>query len=389
MQIGTWKRTARVARFAEARNRLARQPEIKELRHRVGELQPQPRFDELHPFAAVSDAVAEHHHALRRHERAGRRSRHFATHDRHEPHLADIHDGRGLLALRLDGEGMLAGGRQRHPPEPARDEVLEMARLLDDEREPLATDLDRDVAAAVPVAAALPDLDLERARLRDGELPVGPVGGVHPVAEAILVRRRLIAHHHAVRGRLAGAQQNFAGGLLNDWLTFRRGPECERTQVKVRMAHRLIGQRHRERFRLRQVNPTHGCRRGPFGQFGTESLSRDADLNLRGFEAGGVQHHVVTAPTRGFEIPLPDTCAERIERQQGLPRRRQRRLRFADHPRLGRGENDPSIGQLFGGEGVRQETAQSQQDTEPATHAKGFHARHAAVRKRRKKALHY
>ena len=69
---------------------------------------------------------------------------------------------------------------------------------------------DFDLAAALPLAAALQHLDGERARLRDRELPRRPVVLVHPVAERVLVRQRLVAQHDAVDLGRAGVQRDRA-----------------------------------------------------------------------------------------------------------------------------------------------------------------------------------
>ena len=81
-----------------------------------------------------------------------------------------------------------------------------MTGFLDDEGELLAADLNFGVAAPLPFAAALPELNIERARLRHAELPLSPVVRVHPVAETVFVRRGFVAHHDTVRCRVTRQQ---------------------------------------------------------------------------------------------------------------------------------------------------------------------------------------
>ena len=85
-----------------------------------------------------------------------------------------------------------------------------MAGLLDNERESLSADLDRNVAAALFFAAALPELDLKRARPRERKLPLRPIVWIDPVTKAVFIRRRFVTHHDGVSYRVARLEDDGA-----------------------------------------------------------------------------------------------------------------------------------------------------------------------------------
>ena len=87
------------------------------------------------------------------------------------------------------------------------------------------TDFDPRVAAALSFPAALPDLDLEGARLRNGEFPLRPIVRIDPIAEAIFIRRGFVAHHDAMRCGVVREQRDGARVLLRDRLAFGCWPE--------------------------------------------------------------------------------------------------------------------------------------------------------------------
>src|SRR5438034_2408573 len=182
----------------KARDGFARQAEVNELRMRPWESGAKIRLDGLHVFAAVSNAIAQKHDAgLKKHLGLSRDFPRRAH--RSQSNLLHVHDRAGLLPHRSDRQGMRFRFPQIHLPEVARREILKVSGFLDDKVKFLAADFDLGVASALSFPAALPDLDLERAGLRDRELPFRPIARVYPVAETVLIRQGFVAQHDAVR----------------------------------------------------------------------------------------------------------------------------------------------------------------------------------------------
>src|SRR5216117_856585 len=146
-----------------------------------------------------------------------------------------------------------------HAAEAARDEVLEMAGVLHDKTQPLLAHGYRYFTTAVAFAAALPDLDLERSRARDGKFPLRPIVRVSPEAEAVFVRSRFVTHHRAVRDGVSSGQRDVAGRLLNNRLTFRRRPQDYRFQIQGRRASQCLARdRDLKWLCLGQINASDG-----------------------------------------------------------------------------------------------------------------------------------
>src|ERR1051326_6552151 len=115
---------------------------------------------------------------------------------------------------------MNASIRQVHVPELTRHEILKVPRLHDDKVEFVSVDFDLRVAPALSFAAALPDLDLERAWIRQSELPLRPVVRIDPIAEAILIRRWFVAQHDAVGCGVPRKEGEATGRILRDGSAF-------------------------------------------------------------------------------------------------------------------------------------------------------------------------
>ena len=91
------------------------------------------------------------------------------------------------------------------------DHVLKVAGVLDREFQRLAVDFHGDFRSAAACAAALLDFDFIHTRCGHVEFPVGPVVGVRPIAEHVLVGLRLVAQRLAVNACVFGVQADIAG----------------------------------------------------------------------------------------------------------------------------------------------------------------------------------
>jgi hypothetical protein len=117
--------------------------------------------------------------------------------------------------LRFDGERIVPCHGQLNAAKLARHEILEVASVRNNKREFRSRNLNKHVTSALPFAATLPDFNLERARARYVELPIGPIVRVGPITKAVLVRLRLVPHQHAVVVDPA-REGDAAGGVLRN-----------------------------------------------------------------------------------------------------------------------------------------------------------------------------
>src|SRR3989441_8527068 len=115
--------------------------------------------------------------------------------------------------------------------EPAQNEILKVAGLLDDEPKFPAADFELRVATALSFAATLPDLDLECGRFCNIEFPFRPIVRIDPIAEAVFIRRGFVAQHNAVRCDVAREEREGTRLLLCDWLAFGCGPQRHGLEV--------------------------------------------------------------------------------------------------------------------------------------------------------------
>src|SRR5262245_7233948 len=149
---------------------------------------------------------------------------------------------------------MCSRSEQIRLPEPARHKILKMAGFLDGEGKSLAADFDLSVAAALSLAATLPELDLEGARLGNGEFPLRPVVRIDPVTEAVFVRGGFVTQHHAMGCGVASEQGEGARGLLRDRLAFGCRPKRHSLEVHHRAAlERTATRAQRERLGAGQI----------------------------------------------------------------------------------------------------------------------------------------
>src|SRR5688572_7400441 len=103
---------------------------------------------------------------------------------------------------------MPAGGSELDAADRQRLKLLKAACLLDGELELLIADLDDNRAAAAAIAAADEKLHLKFAGCLDLEFKAGPIVGIRPVAEGVLVRQRLVAELLAMDTRRAGVNHH-------------------------------------------------------------------------------------------------------------------------------------------------------------------------------------
>ena len=223
MDVGTRKGPAGMPDLRQPRGRLARQPQIEDLGSVIGLYRPESRLEELHPFAPVGDAVAKHHDAGGRADHAGGLGRQGLAPRRHEADLAQVHDRTADLLDRPDRQRVAARG-ERDTAQVTDDEVLEMPRLLDDEREQAGrlvggianrwANRHLHAAATLPLPASLQNGDRIPSRLLQIDRPEDAVLGIRPIADRILVWLRFIAKQPPFATSLTGRQPEAAVGLV-------------------------------------------------------------------------------------------------------------------------------------------------------------------------------
>src|SRR5207249_5671012 len=229
-----------------------------------------------------------------------------------------------------------------------------MAGLLDAEREPLSADLDGYVAATLPFAAALRDLDLERGGPPDRELPLRPIVRIDPVPEAILVGGRLEAHHDAVGGRVARRECDGARSIQCNRLSFWSRLQRDGLEVHDRAAlEREATHAHGERLGLGEVETADG--QGlvaiPTARGRTrngEGFSGDVDLQFSAVSVlgGEGEFEVVHSPAGWLEFPSDRVGRLGPETDAMVARMRLESGVVALHARVERGENYPAVGEL-------------------------------------------